>query len=334
MITAQEAVEVLGQKFLLQEEIAGVSHNSETLRIYVEDPEIAERIPSTLMGHEVEVVVSGKFVALGALPMAQTGRTLAGVEGSKDEKWRAAPGGVSIGHYTITAGTLGALVYDRFTGARLILSNNHVLAAGNLAVVGDPILQPGPYDGGRDPDDRIGTLERFVELRSPPDANPVDAAVARPVSDADVSDEILDIGYITGVTAPAVGMRVAKSGRTSCYTEGTVEDIHATVKVGGYPGGELIFEDQIITSKIGDPGDSGSLVVDVATKNAVGLLFAGSEALTVVNKIHNVMDALNISVGPVVPAMPSYLYLALSFMPLGIVAAGIGTHELRKLGMI
>ena len=37
------------------------------------------------------------------------------------------PAGVSIGHYKVTAGTLGAIVFDRNTGEPLILSNNHVL---------------------------------------------------------------------------------------------------------------------------------------------------------------------------------------------------------------
>ena len=36
------------------------------------------------------------------------------------------PAGVSIGHYMVTAGTLGAIVMDRNTGEPLILSNNHV----------------------------------------------------------------------------------------------------------------------------------------------------------------------------------------------------------------
>lgn len=75
------------------------------------------------------------------------------------------PAGVSIGHYQITAGTLGAMVTDRATGARLILSNNHVLANSNDAQIGDPILQPGPTDGGQNPADMVARLERFVRLR-------------------------------------------------------------------------------------------------------------------------------------------------------------------------
>ncbi len=91
------------------------------------------------------------------------------------------PCGVSIGHYKITAGTLGAIVTDRSTGEKLILSNNHVLANSNDALVGDPILQPGPTDGGQNPGDLVARLERFIRLRyvddppttpEPPPTNP------------------------------------------------------------------------------------------------------------------------------------------------------------------
>lgn len=85
------------------------------------------------------------------------------------------PAGVSIGHYQITAGTLGAIVTDRATGERLILSNNHVLANSNNAQIGDPILQPGPADGGQNPADMVARLERFVRLRfiGDPDDGPL-----------------------------------------------------------------------------------------------------------------------------------------------------------------
>ena len=74
------------------------------------------------------------------------------------------PGGVSIGHQAITAGTYGMRVRDRQTGEILLLSNNHVLANANAAAVGDPILQPGHIDGGRIPDDLVATLKRFLPL--------------------------------------------------------------------------------------------------------------------------------------------------------------------------
>ena len=46
---------------------------------------------------------------------------------NRTDRWRPAPGGVSIGHYAITAGTLGCYVKDATTGETLILSNNLVL---------------------------------------------------------------------------------------------------------------------------------------------------------------------------------------------------------------
>ncbi len=80
------------------------------------------------------------------------------------QRIRPIPCGVSIGHYQITAGTLGVLVTDKVSGDKLILSNNHVLANSNLGQKGDAILQPGPIDGGQNPGDVVATLERFVTI--------------------------------------------------------------------------------------------------------------------------------------------------------------------------
>ena len=82
---------------------------------------------------------------------------------------RPATPGISMGHYKVSAGTFGALVYDRETGEPLILSNNHVLANqsngnDNRAAKGDAILQPGLYDGGDVQSGVIGHLERFIPL--------------------------------------------------------------------------------------------------------------------------------------------------------------------------
>ena len=75
------------------------------------------------------------------------------------------PAGVSIGHYKVTAGTIGAIVFDRNTGEPLILSNNHVLANSNDSAIGDAVLQPGPTDHGVRPDDVVAKLHRFEMLR-------------------------------------------------------------------------------------------------------------------------------------------------------------------------
>jgi hypothetical protein len=76
---------------------------------------------------------------------------------------------VSCGHYQITAGTFGAVVWDEKTGEPFILSNNHVLANATSgrdgkARPGDPILQPGAADGGVVERDKIAYLERFIPV--------------------------------------------------------------------------------------------------------------------------------------------------------------------------
>ncbi|PJF25220.1 MAG: hypothetical protein CUN53_13900, partial [Phototrophicales bacterium] len=113
------------------------------------------------------------------------------------------PGGVSIGHYKVTAGTFGALVKDRTTGEVLVLSYNHVLAYNNEAQVGDNILQPGAMDGGVAPADVVAKLERFIKLRfldEPPDAPPTGGGA--PNQPCDV---VTAVAAIANAIAAAIG---------------------------------------------------------------------------------------------------------------------------------
>jgi hypothetical protein len=249
---------------------------------------------------------------------------------ARTERWRPAPGGVSVGHYQVTAGTLGAVVRARADGARLILSNNHVLANSNAAQVGDAILQPGAVDGGREPADVIARLERFVPIQfnvqpatcglaltaarflnflaslfgshhrfevtrqDPQATNQVDAAVARPVDDSQVSDEILGIGTVSGTAPATLGMRVRKSGRTTEVTYGEITVLDATITVG-YGDSEARFDGQLVAGAMSKPGDSGSLLVAADSQQAVGLLFAGSDQTTIFNPIQAVLDGLQVS---------------------------------------
>jgi hypothetical protein len=231
---------------------------------------------------------------------------------------RPAEGGYSVGHYQITAGTLGTCVYDILPGGTTgsppshgvgippryyILSNNHVLANVNAAHIGDPILQPGPFDGGTDPSDRIATLTRFVPITLEPPTpralhrNIVDAAIAQGQFH-DLDREIYWIGYVRGWRRKAnitVGTVVQKTGRTTNYTTGRITAINATIDVG-YGGGRVArFFDQIVTTNISAGGDSGSLVLNLDNV-ALGLLFAGSSVATIVNQIENVRSLLRVEV--------------------------------------
>lgn len=245
------------------------------------------------------------------------------------DRWRPAPGGVSIGHYKITAGTLGTVVRDRSTGERLILSNNHVLANSNDAAVGDPILQPGAADDGREDLDTIAELARFCPIQfvsepatcgialgvvaagnwvarlvgshhrlmafqsNPQAVNMVDAAVARPLNQADILDEILQIGTVAGTVGASLGMAVRKSGRTTGLTSGQITVLDATITVS-YGDKTANFEGQLVAGPMSQPGDSGSLLVEAGGLRAVGLLFAGSEQATIFNPIREVLDCLEV----------------------------------------
>lgn len=207
---------------------------------------------------------------------------------------RPAPGGVSIGHYQITAGTLGSvLLYEE---SPLVLSNNHVLANSNNAAFGDPILQPGPYDGGQNPRDIIAELERYVPIRFG-ELNTADAALARPVDRAIVSHDVLGIGTPTGLEDPSLNQEVIKSGRTTGVTRGSIDDIDVTIDVDYGDGLVARFTDQVkitgIAVRFSEPGDSGSVVLDLQHR-ICALLFAGSrfQNATFATPIQLVVDAL------------------------------------------
>jgi hypothetical protein len=217
---------------------------------------------------------------------------------------RPAMGGFSVGHYKITAGTIGTCCYDLspFPGIPpkyYILSNNHVLANSNDACIGDPILQPGPYDGGSWPCDVIARLSRYVPIKfisgNYKPCNYVDAAIAEG-NLQDLNREIYWIGHVRKLyAAPQVGDIVQKTGRTTGFTTGRVTNINATVLVN-YGGGKIAkFCRQIMTGRMSAGGDSGSLVTN-REEGAVGLLFAGSCTRTILNNILYVQALLRIRV--------------------------------------
>lgn len=59
------------------------------------------------------------------------------------------------------------------------------------------------------------------------------------------------------------------------------------------------FRDQIVTTAMSAPGDSGSLITTLGNV-AVGLLCAGSPLATIAHQIENVRSLLRVEVGEVV----------------------------------
>jgi hypothetical protein len=281
-----------------------------THKVGIADLSETDRVPPQIDGVKTDVVAVGLPIA-GAAPTAPVQPTLSA-------RVRPVKGGYSIGHKDITAGTNATAVYDLLPGSTLsppalgigipktyyVLSNNHILANGNAAAIGDPILQPGPYDGGTDPADRIASLSRFIPISFAPEiplethTNIVDCAVAS-ASYSDIEREIFWMGGARGwrrKAAVTVGMTVQKVGRSSCYTVGRIIAINTTIDISYGRGLMARFHDQFLTTPMSTPGDSGSLILAMDGA-AVGLLCAGSPGSTVVNQIENVRSLLWVEVG-------------------------------------
>jgi hypothetical protein len=286
-------------------------------KVPVEALGIDDIIPKRIAGRPTDVIEVGEVRLL-----------------KRTERQRPAVPGVSIAHYKVTAGTFGAVVRDRKSDELLILSNNHVLANASdghdgKSKAGDPVYQPGSYDGG-DGNDVIGHLVRFVpfsrynrdvdcklasmglraanaviktvrpnynlRLESKGSTNLVDCALARPVKPELISPEILEVGRVRGIGAAGPGTQVKKSGRTSGLTSGTVKAVKVSLNVNMGHGNDVVrFNDQVMAELKSLPGDSGSLILDGDNK-AVGLLFAGSNEYTVFNPIQSVCEHLGVDI--------------------------------------
>jgi hypothetical protein len=201
--------------------------------------------------------------------------------GELQQRVRPLRPGLSVAHPTVTAGTLGGFV--RFRAGLALLSNNHVLAAGNAAAVGDAVLQPGPADGGG-PGDRVATLAAFERLVSGT-ANLVDAAVATLDAGVDADPGDLPGGPLLGSVPADLDIdpeeAVEKVGRTTGHTYGRITAVELDGLAVEYDQAVHRFDDQIeITGRAGAfsaGGDSGSVIWRSRDRAPMALLFAGSE---------------------------------------------------------
>jgi hypothetical protein len=271
------------------------------------------------MNRKLAQVVAGLVLVAGA-----AGALLWADGGANHQVFftRPVPCGISGGNINdrsrafCCGGTLGALVSDG--SANYILSNNHVLARTNNAPAGEDIIQPGLIDQSptcfQDANDAVADLTAFVPINfKRGTTNSVDAAIAQARAGAvDTSGTILDIGQIAagGGTSASLGMAVAKSGRTTGFTQGAVTAVNVTIDVrydgrcGGTKGtGRFTNQIRIVDAAGGTPepfsagGDSGSLIVTDGTScpQAVGLLFAGGSADTFANPIGAVLSSFGVS---------------------------------------
>jgi hypothetical protein len=248
-------------------------------------------------------------------------------------------------------GTLGSL-WIRGTGT-FILSNNHVLARSGQGVAGEAIDQPGQTQC-------FGSIITVANLtaqaalvpagtaqgRTGPAPSNVDAAIAQVVAGmVDPAGTILDLGAegTTTIAAappsatlatPAIGMNVAKSGRTTGLTCSSITSVNTSVQVAyetacgsNTTAFNATFTGQVVIAggNFSAGGDSGSLIVTTAQARPVALLYGGSTTDTVANPIQDVIAAL--TSGPNVPAPVGGADHAVSCAP----TASAGTQQAGTL---
>ncbi len=274
------------------------------LQVLIDNP-VRGNIPRLIEGVPVQLLICGKIYALPKPD--QTGKPPKTPEDPIDPTARfnrPVPIGVSTGHPDITAGTIGCRVTDGISV--YALSNNHVYANCNHAVLDDSVLQPGAYDGGGE-GDIIGYLAAYQEINFTGGDNTIDAAIAL-VDTSTVGISTPSDGYGTPKSqtiSAYINQKVKKYGRTTGFTKGSVIAINAIVEVVYGEDGTANFINQIVISPgtFSAGGDSGSLIVaDGIGKNKqddrkpVGLLFAGSSLYTIANPIDNVLNALGVTI--------------------------------------
>jgi hypothetical protein len=204
-------------------------------------------------------------------------------------------GGISISNARIGGyGTLGGLVIDRESGAKMILSNWHVLAGAWYAQSGWSIYQPGRGDGGT-ATDTVAKLSRHAMASS------LDAAVAELTGSRQLTNEQFDLDPVKGVDRAVYGMKVVKSGRRTGVTYGRVAGVGGVFK-GYYAGVKRLIRNVLTIvprldgTEVSSAGDSGSFWLEEETRQAIGLHFAGGDsperALAI--DMQSILDALNV----------------------------------------
>ena len=222
--------------------------------------------------------------------------------------------GVNANAGDCCSGTLGSLLSDQ-NGKQYILSNNHIMGRVGNAAVGEAIVQPGFVDTFCN-FSLPNTVAHFTA--APPIDSNVDAAIAEVVPGAVATDgEIIGLGGIASdgsyIPAPpasttataTVGMPVAKSGRTTGLSCAVVQGIDGDILVdlpaecGNPVSRNVPFSGQVVTGRLVQPGDSGSLIVEAATSRPLALVAGVTEDLqfTTANPVSDVLAALDSTTG-------------------------------------
>ena len=252
----------------------------------------ATAVPSSFLGVPTDIIEVGRFGRAGRTPNlangAQTPRP-----GSPISVQTNAPN-VNRGFF----GTLGAVVQtgDGAGDSKYILSCNHVMAVNGRVPDGAKIVLS-EFVGNQQ---QLADPDQFVRLTSD-GTNAVDCALAKLTSSSPAS-LTSPANTLRSVGVPALDMQVEKVGAGTGSTKGTIVDVDVDLYVD-YSFGTFRFENQVMIDSGSDGtdfatvGDSGSLIVDTGTGQAVAMIFAGSGRFAVACPLQAVLQQLAAKAG-------------------------------------
>lgn len=181
-------------------------------------------------------------------------------------------GGVSVSHNVRDdiSGTLGAIFKMKKDNNLYLLSNRHVIVCDEKNIESQNIVFPGTLYANKfclEPNELIIAKVCWKSLKE----SNLDAAIAI-IKDVSINKQFTVCGCVNlkgGINEAKLGEEVKKCGVKTGKTKGKIRSLQTTVKINN-----KVFRNQILTKKMSESGDSGSVLVNNDEK-VVGLVFAG-----------------------------------------------------------
>jgi predicted acylesterase/phospholipase RssA len=213
------------------------------------------------------------------------------------QRHRPVTPGMSAAGYSSGASTICCVVQQRGGGKRFFLLGDFAVSK-----VGDALVQPGPLDGGKSPQDSVGRLVRILKP-DPNDASVIIGSMAEIASDVEAYNIMAGLGPIHGVAETVVlNQQLFIAGRTTGLSKVYVSDIDLDIPIP-VPGGQHAIYSNVIglRAAAGPPirvGDAGAPVITTDGRLAA-MVFAGSDMQAFAVPIRRVFEALQVELAPV-----------------------------------
>ena len=204
--------------------------------------------------------------------------------------------GISAAPYNSTAETICCIVRRRGDDADtfIILSG---FGLKDESSVGDAVLQPGPFDGGKMPADLIAHISKFVRVSSKA-PNLAAGALAKLIPSVSATNSVAGFGPVRGIAQKVEpGQEMFIAGRTSGLAQVFVSATSLDNVTIALESRDVVFNGLIeLRAATGSASRGGDGGAPVFTKDGrlVGIVIASSDVMSFVIPIQRVFDALEV----------------------------------------